>query len=69
MPKFKIANKVYNISADKVNDFKQLAQAKGYQVEEVLDEQPIKVAKKIPSINFSASKILFFIFITELSWC
>lgn len=43
MPKFKIANKVYDISSDKVNQFKALAQTKGYKVEEVLDEQPINV--------------------------
>ena len=39
MPKFKIANKVYDISADKVNEFKALAQTKGYKVEDIVDEQ------------------------------
>ena len=38
MPKFKIANKVYDISDDQVSKFKALAQTKGYKVEEVLDE-------------------------------
>ena len=38
MPKFKIANKVYNISDDQVGKFKALAQTKGYKVEEVFDE-------------------------------
>lgn len=43
MPKFKIANKVYDISDDQVNKFKALARTKGYKIEEVLDEQPINI--------------------------
>ena len=45
MPKFKIANKVYDISADQVNKFKALAQTKGYKIEEVLEQQPIEVGQ------------------------
>ena len=40
MPKFKIANKVYDISDDQVSKFKALAQTKGYKVEEVIGNSP-----------------------------